>query len=85
MCRYFDVTGNLLFILKQDFGVKICDVKFDANNNSVKLSATSAPHLHRRKGLSANYTSVVPCDLDANNDGAKLRVYLLKAFRQRHI
>jgi hypothetical protein len=46
------------------------------------LYATLAPRLHWRKDLSANCVGAVPCDLGANNDDAKLRVYFLKAFRQ---
>jgi hypothetical protein len=56
-----------------------------ANGNGAMLYAMSAPRLHRCKDLSSNFSSAKPCNLGANSNGAKLRVYFLKAFRQGHI
>jgi hypothetical protein len=53
-----------------------------ANDDGAKLPATSAP---RRQGLDAIDHDAMPLYLDADDYGAKIRVYFLKSFCKGHI
>ena len=61
-------------------GTKIYGAKLD-----VKVPAKSPPRLRQAQDLGAKIYSAETCKLGATNDGAELRVQILKAYLQGHI
>ena len=57
-------------------GAKIC---------GIKVPAKSPPCLHRAQDLGAKIYGAKTCKLGASNDGAELRVQILKSYHQGHI
>ena len=66
-------------------GTKINDAELGARVTSDELPAMSPPRPLRAQELGARDTGAEMCKLDASNDGAELRVQILKSFLQRRI
>ena len=66
-------------------GAKIYGAELGARIYSTKLPAKSSPCLCRAQDLGAKIYGAGTCKLGATNDGAELRVHILKAYLQGHI
>ena len=64
---------------------KIYGAKLGARIYGAKLPANSSPRLRRVQDLGAKIYGAEMCKLGVTNDGAELRVKILKAYLQRHI
>ena len=61
-------------------GANIYDAKLGAKIYGVKLPAKSPPYLRGAQDLGAKIYGAETCKLGATNNGAKLRVQILKAY-----
>ena len=70
------------------------DVELDARIYGIKLGARiydidrtikSSSRLRRARDLSTSNDGTKQCKLGASNDGAEIRVHILKSYLQRHI
>ena len=66
-------------------GAKIYGTELGAKIYGAKLPAKSPPRLRRAQDLGARIYGAKTCKLGANNNGAELRVQILKAYLQGHI
>ena len=75
--------------LKHKLGAKIYDAELGARSNSAELGARvtgaelpamSPPRLLRAQELGASNAGTETCKLSASNDGAELRVQILKSY-----
>jgi len=66
-------------------GAKIYGAKLGAKIYGAKVPAKSSPHLRRAQDLGAKIYGSETCKPGPTNNGAKLRVMILKAYLQRHI
>ena len=66
-------------------GANIYGAKLGARIYGAKLPAKSSPRLRRAQDLGAKIYGAETCKLGATNDGAELRVQILKALIQGHI
>ena len=61
-------------------GTRIYDAKLDARIYGAKQPAKSPPRLRRAQDLGASIDGAEKCKLGASNDGAELRVQILKSY-----
>ena len=61
-------------------GARIYGAKLGAKIYGAKVPARSPPHMRRAQDLGAKIYGAETCKLGATNDGAKLRVQILKAY-----
>ena len=66
-------------------GARIYGAKLGARIYGVELPAESPPRLRRAQDLAASNDGADTCKLGASNDGAELRVQILKSYLQGHI
>ena len=66
-------------------GARIYGAKLGARIYGAELPAKSAPHLRRAQDLGASNDGIETCYLGARNDGAEVRVQILKSYLQGHI
>jgi len=66
-------------------GARIYGAKLGARIYGVELPAESPPRLRRAQDLAASNDGADTCKLGASNDGAELRVQILKSYLQEHI
>ena len=71
--------------LKHHLGAIDIGAKLDARIYGTKLAAKSPPRLRRAQHLGARIYDAETCKLGATNDGAELRVQILKSYLWGHI
>ena len=71
--------------LKHHLGAIDIGAKLDARIYGTKLAAKSPPRLLQAEDLGARDAGAETCKLGASNDGAELRVQILKSCLQGHI
>ena len=64
---------------------RIYGTKLAARIYGAELPAKLPPRLHRAQDLGASIDGAEKCKLGASNDGAELRVQILKSYLQGHI
>ena len=78
-------AGRLEPGLKHHLGAIDIGAKLDARIYGTKLAAKSPPRLRRAQDLGSKIYGVEMCKLGTTNDGAELRVQILKSYLQGHI
>jgi len=67
------------------YGTKLGAMIYGARIYGAELPAKSPPRVRRAQDLGASNDGAEKCKLGTSNDGAKLRVHILKSYLQGHI